>query len=184
MSLPRIIAAIMAASAVIVVAALALLLLGPSLESGDGAVAGNAGDSKALIERGEYLAIAGNCASCHTAPGGEFMAGGLAFDTPFGTVYSTNITPDTQTGIGGWTDWDFLNSLRHGVRANGEHLYPVFPYNAFSKMSNEDVAALYAYFNSIPAVDRSNANNDMAFPFNVRLLMGFWKRLFFEPGAY
>lgn len=137
-----------------------------------------------LIALGKYLAIAGNCTGCHTTPGGEYMAGGLPFDTPFGTIYSTNITPDATTGIGGWTDDDFLNSLRHGVRATGEHLYPVFPYTAFTKISDQDVAALYAYFQSIPAISRANNDNDVAFPFNVRALMSIWKLLFFSPGSY
>lgn len=141
-------------------------------------------DDRRNVELGSYVALAGNCAGCHTAPGGEYMAGGLPFDTPFGTIYSTNITPDSRTGIGNWTEDDFLNSLRHGVRASGEHLYPVFPYTAFTKISDQDAAALYAYFRSIPAVSRGNTDNDLAFPFNVRALMGLWKLLFFTPGSY
>ena len=130
---------------------------------------------ESIIERGRYLAVAGNCATCHTAPGGEFMAGGLAFETPFGTIYSTNITPDAETGIGNWTGVQFLNSMRHGVRPDGEHLYPVFPYTAFTKVTDEDVAALYAYFQGIPAVRREAPENQLSFPFNQRSLMAFWK---------
>lgn len=136
------------------------------------------------IERGEYLALAGNCASCHTSADEGFMAGGVAFETPFGTVYSTNITPDAETGIGNWTGEQFLNSMREGVRPNGEHLYPVFPYTAFTKVTNEDVAALFAYLKSIPAVRRAAPENDLSFPFNIRRLMSVWKAMFFDAGAY
>jgi mono/diheme cytochrome c family protein len=136
------------------------------------------------IERGQYLAIAGNCSSCHTTASGEFMAGGLAFETPFGTIYSTNITPDPDTGIGNWTGQEFLDSMRHGVRPNGEHLYPVFPYTAFTKVSDEDAAALFAYLKSIPGVKQAATENDVSFPFNMRSLMGIWKAMFFEAGEY
>jgi mono/diheme cytochrome c family protein len=137
-----------------------------------------------LIERGEYLALAGNCASCHTADGGDFMAGGLAFETPFGTIYSTNITPDKDTGIGDWTADEFLSSMRHGVRPDGEHLYPVFPYTAFTKVTNEDVAAIFAYLKSVPAVVQKAPDNNISFPFNQRSLMKVWKALFFNSGAF
>ncbi|WP_439102128.1 cytochrome c [Congregibacter sp.] len=153
-------------------------------DSDAGPLAASDATEAELIERGAYLALAGNCASCHTAAGGEYMAGGLPFDTPFGTIYSTNITPDTATGIGDWSDRDLLNSMRHGLRANGEHLYPVFPYTAFTQVSNDDAAALYAYLQSIPAVEQKNADNDVSFPFNQRPLMAIWKLLFFTPGAF
>ena len=143
-----------------------------------------AGSEAELVERGEYLAIAGNCGTCHTAEGGEFMAGGLAFETPFGTIYSTNITPDAGTGIGGWTAVEFLNSMRHGVRPDGTHLYPVFPYTNFTKVSDEDAGALYAYLMSIPAVRQETPANALSFPFSLRFLLKAWKQLFFEPGAF
>ncbi len=136
------------------------------------------------IERGKYLAIAGNCASCHTARSGDFMAGGLAFETPFGRIYSTNITPDADTGIGNWTGAEFLNSMRHGVRPDGEHLYPVFPYTAFTKVTDADVAALFAYLKSVPAVRQEAPENDLSFPFNQRALMSVWKAMFFDAGVY
>jgi mono/diheme cytochrome c family protein len=136
------------------------------------------------IERGRYLALAGNCASCHTTGAGEFMAGGLAFETPFGRIYSTNITPDADTGIGNWTGPQFLNSMRHGVRPDGEHLYPVFPYTAFTKVTDEDVAALFTYLKSIPAVSQEAPENDLSFPFNQRPLMSVWKAMFFDDGVY
>ena len=137
-----------------------------------------------LLARGEYLAIAGNCASCHTTAAGGFMAGGLAFETPFGTLYSTNITPHAKTGIGNWSDRDFLNAMRHGVRPDNDHLYPAFPYTAYTRMSNEDVAAVYAYLQSIPPVNQLAPENELSFPFNIRSLMAFWKALYFEPGVF
>ena len=112
------------------------------------------------------------------------MAGGLAFETPFGTLYSTNITPDADTGIGNWSDWDFLNAMRHGVRPNNEHLYPAFPYTAFTKISNEDIAAIYAYLQRIPPVDQAAPVNELSFPFNIRPLMAFWKAIYFEQGVF
>jgi mono/diheme cytochrome c family protein len=138
----------------------------------------------AMLERGEYLATAGNCATCHTAPGGEFMAGGLPFVTPFGTMYSTNITPDPDTGIGRWSFADFANSMRHGVRPDGSHLYPAFPYTSFTKVTDDDLGALYAYLQQVTAVRLQARDNDIGFPFNQRALMKVWKTLFFDDGAY
>lgn len=137
-----------------------------------------------LVDRGKYLALAGNCASCHTTPDGSYMAGGLAFDTPFGVIYSTNITPDTATGIGEWSAADFRSSMRHGVRPNGDHLYPVFPYTAFTRMTDTDLEALYAFLQSIPPVTQPATENDLPFPFSYRPMMALWKWLFFKPGAY
>ena len=136
------------------------------------------------IERGRYLALAGNCASCHTAGSDGFMAGGVAFETPFGRIYSTNITPDAITGIGNWTVQQFFASMRHGVRPDGEHLYPVFPYTAFTKVSDEDIVALFAYLKSIPAIAQEAPQNELSFPFNQRFLMSVWKAMFFDAGAY
>lgn len=143
-----------------------------------------AGACAGEVARGEYLAIAGNCASCHTAHQGELMAGGLAFDTPFGTIYSTNITPDSLTGIGDWSLEQFQRAMRHGVGANGEQLYPVFPYTAFTKVTDADNAALFAYLKSLEPVARTNADNDLRFPFNFRPLLAIWKTLFFEAGQF
>jgi mono/diheme cytochrome c family protein len=145
--------------------------------------ANSSAGARALIERGEYLARAGNCGACHTAQNGEF-AGALAFETPFGKIYSANITPDANTGIGNWTSEQFLRSLREGVRPNGEHLYPVFPYTAFTKITDEDAAALFAYLRSVPAVRSIIPKNKMSFPFNQRSLMFVWKALFFNEGPY
>ena len=141
----------------------------------------HAGD---LVERGIYLARAGNCISCHTTLEGEPYAGGVVFPTPFGSIYSTNITSDPDTGIGKWTLAQFTAALRQGVRPNGEHLYPAFPYTAFTKLSDADVAALYAYFKTVPAVASEPRANDMIFPFGARRLMRIWKAMFFQEGRF
>ncbi|MFK7863278.1 MAG: cytochrome c [Pseudohongiellaceae bacterium] len=137
-----------------------------------------------LVERGQYLATAGNCVSCHSTEKGELMAGGLPFETPFGTLFSTNISPDKETGIGLWTEQEFRNSMRHGLRPDGEHLYPAFPYTAFTKVTDADISAIFAYLNSLPPVRQTSFENSLAFPFNQRSLMGVWKTLFFEPGSF
>lgn len=159
-----------------------ILLRSPAIK-GEGPLLTEQIAESELIARGEYLVTAANCASCHTSNDGEFMAGGLAFETPFGTIYSTNITPDPETGIGTWSDWDFMNSLRHGIRPNGEHLYPAFPYTSYTKASDEDIAAMYAYLQSIEPVNQSPLENELEFPFNLRALVAFWKVPYFDAGA-
>ena len=173
--------AILAVGLLLVLAA-ALIFFNSSPPS-SGPIATAASESE-LVARGRYLATAGNCASCHTTEGGEFMAGGLPFDTPFGTLYSTNISPDSKTGIGEWSQRDFLNSMRHGVRPTGEHLYPAFPYTAFTKIEDEDVLAIYVYLQSIPPVAQTPFENSLSFPFNIRPLMAFWKAMYFDAGEF
>ena len=163
---------------------MAFVLVRTHVPAGAESIVGSTGSEAEQLARGEYLALAGNCASCHTAPGGAFMAGGLAFETPFGIIHSTNITPDPDTGIGRWSQREFLNSMRHGVRPNGEHLYPVFPYTAYTLMTDEDVAALFAWLQRLPPVRQGAAENALPFPFNIRALMAVWKALFHEPGAF
>lgn len=138
----------------------------------------------AKIERGRYLALAGNCASCHTTSDGGFMAGGVAFETPFGKIFSSNISPDSETGIGQWSGEQFLDAMRYGIRADGEHLYPAFPYTAFTNIVDGDIAALFVYLKSISAVRQAAIENEMSFPFNQRSLMSFWNALFFDAGVY
>lgn len=170
--------------ALVLLLAATVMIVTPNVTNGSGAIATTQLSAKELIARGEYLATAGNCVSCHTTEESQLMAGGLAFETPFGVIYSTNITPDVETGIGQWTEWDFLNSLRHGVSAEGEHLYPAFPYTAYTKLSNEDIAAIFAYLQTVPSITYEPPANDLRFPFNLRLLMGFWKTLFFDAGEF
>ncbi|MCZ6618501.1 MAG: cytochrome c [Gammaproteobacteria bacterium] len=126
----------------------------------------------------------GNCISCHTRPDGEPFSGGLRFETDFGTIFSSNITPDVETGIGAWTRAQFLRSMREGVDAKGEHLYPAFPYTAFTKVTDADLNAIFAYLETVPAVRYRGPSNDLTFPFNRRAMIGVWKAIYFEPGVY
>lgn len=140
--------------------------------------------SPQLIEQGARLAGMGNCAACHTLKGGADFAGGRGLDTPFGTIYATNITPDLQTGIGGWSQDTFKRAMREGVRQDGAHLFPVFPYTHFAKVSDEDLTSLYAYFMTRTAVHAEAKANTVPFPLNVRALQAGWKLLFFDKGLY
>src|SRR5215470_17690632 len=137
-----------------------------------------------LIAKGEALAGGGYCAECHTTKGGQTFAGGYAFATPFGVLYSTNITPDLETGIGTWSEAAFARALREGVSRDGSHLFPVFPYDHFTKLSDEDVQALYAYFMTRRPVHAPPRPNGIPFPFNIRYLQAGWKLLFFRPGRF
>ncbi|MCY1516468.1 Nicotinate dehydrogenase subunit B [compost metagenome] len=134
--------------------------------------------SAATLERGRLVAAAGDCAVCHTAPGGVKNAGGLPLETPFGTVYSTNITPDLQTGIGNWSFAAFERAMREGIHRDGRRLYPAFPYTAFAKVSDADMQALYAYLMSAEPVKSAVPQTQLAFPFNVRPLLAGWNLLF------
>ena len=137
----------------------------------------------AEIKRGEYLVKAGDCIACHSAPGegNQAFAGGLPMQTPFGVVYSQNITPDKETGIGSWSDQDFIRAFHEGISPQGEYYYPAFPYYYFSQVTVADVLAIRAYLNSIPAVKHPNHSNSMIFPFNWRFLQLGWRILFFYP---
>jgi len=139
-----------------------------------------------LVKRGEYLFRAGICYSCHTdeKAGGKPLAGGLALVSPFGTFYSPNITPDPETGIGRWSDADFARAMRLGIRPDGAHYFPAFPYTTYTKMSDEDVAALKAYLFAQPPVHQPNLAHDIPPPFSWRFLQAGWKLLFFEPGPF
>ena len=136
----------------------------------------------AVIEKGRVLAAAGDCIVCHTAPGGAPNAGGRAMPTPFGTVYSTNLTPDVATGIGAWSFSAFQRAMREGVSRDGQHLYPAFPYTAFTKTTDEDLTALYAYLMAQPAVESAPPRTALAFPFSLRPLMALWNAIFLTPG--
>jgi len=133
-----------------------------------------------LLTRGKYLTDAADCQACHTAKGGTPFAGGRPFKLPFGTIYTPNITPDAQTGIGRWTDAQFVRAVHQGVAANGERLYPAFPYASYSLMPDDDVLAIKAYLFSLAPVRQQTAPNTFAFPFNQRWLMVFWGA-FFNP---
>ncbi|MDR6425341.1 nicotinate dehydrogenase subunit B [Variovorax paradoxus] len=137
--------------------------------------------SEATIERGRVLAALGDCAVCHTAPGGAPNAGGRAMQTPFGTLYTTNLTPDADTGLGRWSFSAFQRAMREGVSRDGHHLYPAFPYTAFARTSDDDLQALYAYFMSMPAVRAETPKAELKFPFSMRPLMAGWNALFHDP---
>jgi len=136
------------------------------------------------IRRGAQLAALGDCATCHTAPGGETFAGGRPLSTPFGTIYSTNITPDLSTGIGRWSRPAFERALREGVDREGEHLYPAFPYDHFTLLNDADSAALYAFMMTRQPVQARTPDNHLAFPLNMRLILAGWKLLFLREGPY
>src|SRR5258708_6130755 len=134
------------------------------------------------VAQGESLVHIGNCAGCHSADGGRPFAGGRALPTPFGTVFSTNITPDPETGIGQWPGEAFRRAMRDGVARNGEHLYPAFPYDHFTRASDADIDALYAYFMTRTPVQRRAPANQMKPPFGFRPLIAAWNLLFLEKG--
>jgi mono/diheme cytochrome c family protein len=139
-----------------------------------------------LIERGQYLARAADCAACHTAEGGEPYAGGRAFVLPFGTLYSTNITPDKETGIGDYSDANFLDAVHKGVAPGNEKLYPAMPFASYTYMTDADAIAIKAYLFSLKPVHAPDRENALSFPYNQRRLMGVWALLFnpdmrFEP---
>src|SRR5215475_9100166 len=137
-----------------------------------------------LIAKGEALAGGGYCAECHTTKAGQTFAGGYAFATPFGLLYSTNITPDPETGIGTWSEAAFRRAMHEGVSRDGSHLFPVFTYDHFSRLSDDDVRALYAYFMTRPPVHAPARPSGISFPFNIRYLQAGWKLLFFRPGRF
>jgi mono/diheme cytochrome c family protein len=138
----------------------------------------------AQLRRGQALAIAGDCMSCHLRDGGQPFAGGLGLNTPFGVIYSANITPDRQTGIGAWTGDQFYRAMHDGVDDQGQNLYPALPYPWFSRMSRADDDAIFAYLKTIPAVSYTPPDNRLPFPLNLRFMIGAWNLLFFRPHAF
>jgi mono/diheme cytochrome c family protein len=137
-----------------------------------------------VVERGKYLATAADCMVCHTTQGGKEYAGGLGFKLPFGTLYSTNITPDKETGIGNYSDKDFLNAVQRGIRHDGARLYPAMPYTSYTYISDDDALAIKAYLFSLPPVRAPAPANTLAFPFNQRWAMMFWSTLFNRDVRY
>jgi mono/diheme cytochrome c family protein len=138
----------------------------------------------AEIGRGEYLALVGDCLACHTVRGGRQYAGGLPMATPFGTLYTPNITPDKETGIGNWSFEDFRRALQEGVGKDGSYLYPAFPYNNYAKVTRADIEAMYAYFMALPPVRQPNRPHEMRFPYNQRPLLAGWRTLYFRTGEF
>jgi mono/diheme cytochrome c family protein len=137
------------------------------------------------IERGRYLSLVGDCGACHTLPGsGHQFAGGQILETPFGSLLSPNITPDRVTGIGAWTDEEFIDAMTKGTGRNGTHLFPAMPYTYYTKISRDDALAIRAYLNTVPAVHNEVRADQLPFPLNVRENMVAWNRLYFTPGEF
>ena len=137
-----------------------------------------------LIARGAYLARAGNCMACHTARGGASYAGGLGIPTPFGTVFTSNLTPDANTGIGSWSSAHFWRALHNGRSKSGRLLYPAFPYISYTQVTREDSDAIFAYLRSQPAVNQPNRPHALGFPFSSQAALAVWRALYFKPGVY
>jgi mono/diheme cytochrome c family protein len=137
-----------------------------------------------LVRRGRELVIAGDCMGCHVRDGGPPFAGGLGLNTPFGVIYTMNITPDPETGIGAWTNDQFYRAMHDGIRPHGQNLYPAFPYPNFSLVSRADDDAMFAYFKTVPAVHYTPPTNKLPFPLNIRFMVKGWNLLFFHPKAF
>jgi mono/diheme cytochrome c family protein len=140
--------------------------------------------SAAVVARGAYLALAGNCAGCHTARGGQPYAGGRAIDTPFGTVYASNLTPDAEHGLGRWTPADFRRAMRHGRSVDGRLLLPAFPYEQYTLLERADLDALFAYLRSRAAVSQPTPPHALRFPFDLQASLAVWRALYFRPATW
>ena len=136
------------------------------------------------IARGEYLVRIGDCAACHTAPGGEPFAGGRIVETPFGGVYSSNLTPDRNTGLGAWSAGEFWRALHHGRSKSGRLLYPAFPYPNYTRVVRGDADAMFAYLQNLPADERTTPANTLRFPYDTQPALAVWRALFFEASTY
>lgn len=158
-----------------------MLFAGGLILSSSASAAANLSEQE---QRGEYLAAAGNCKTCHTNDDDSPFAGGLAFETPYGTIYSTNITSDPETGIGQWSLEDFTHAMRHGEAPDGTNLYPVFPYTAFAKISDEDIAAIYAYIKTIAPVSYTPPENELGFPYSQRWALGMWGWMYHDESPF
>jgi mono/diheme cytochrome c family protein len=140
--------------------------------------------SAETIERGKALTVAADCASCHTADPAKPLAGGKRIDTPFGAIYSPNLTPDRDTGIGGWSDEEFYRALRYGEDPDGSRYYPAFPYPNFTKLVRDDILAIRAYLATLTPFSNTAPSPELRWPLNYRVLMRGWDYLFFRPGIF
>lgn len=180
--LSRILVALAGLAAVAITGAALFFLWPHGLEPVAATPAQPKGD--ALIARGRYLTVAADCAACHTTAQGKPFAGGLPFTLPFGTIYSSNITPDPRHGIGSWTDAEFARALRQGVGRHGENLYPAFPYTSYTLLSDDDVLAIRAYLATLAPVAEAAPANNLDFPFNQRAIMRGWNLLFLRDQRF
>ena len=156
----------------------------PSAAGGVASAVAKADPKQETITRGLYLATAGDCYACHTLRGQPPYAGGLEIPTPFGKLYTPNITPDLETGIGSWSADDFWRAMHDGRSKDGTFLYPAFPYTNYTKVTREDSDAIYAYFMSITAVKQKSRPHEMGFPYNQRELLAGWRTLYFSAGEF
>ncbi|HET6655887.1 MAG TPA: cytochrome c [Gammaproteobacteria bacterium] len=157
---------------------LTLLLLGLALP-------GFAADvGAATVTRGQYLTRLADCRACHTQPGRAAFAGGVPIKTPFGAIYTPNITPDKETGIGAWSFDDFYRAMHLGLDENGDYLYPAFPFPAYTRMTREDVKAIWNYLQTVEPVQREDEANTLRWPYSMRSLMGVWRQFYFQPGTF
>jgi mono/diheme cytochrome c family protein len=136
-----------------------------------------------LVARGAYLARAGNCMGCHSTAGAAEFAGGRGVETPFGTIFAPNITPDPKTGIGTWSDAEFWRAMHHGRSKDGRLLYPAFPYPSYTNVTREDSDTLYAYLRTVKPVEQANKAHDLPFPYNTQAALAVWRAMFFTPGT-
>lgn len=164
----------------VIAAVLAWIVAGLLNRSGDPEAKMTQAVTPALIEKGAYLARAGDCVACHTShDGGKPFAGGLGIASPIGTIYSTNITPDKKTGIGAWTYGEFERAVRRGIGHDGSALYPAMPFPSYAKVSDQDTEALYAYFmQGVAAVEQPNKANDIPWPLSIRMPLAYWRAMF------
>jgi mono/diheme cytochrome c family protein len=154
-------------------------------QASDGpAMLGGTAANAELVKRGQYLARAADCAACHTADPSRPFAGGLPISTPFGTIFTPNITPDPDTGIGQWSDADFMRAMHEGIGKGGGRLYPAFPYTAYTRVTDQDVLAIRAYLNTLAPIHYTPPANTLKFPFNQRWLMVFWNMFNFTEGRF
>ena len=167
---------------VLVALAFAAWVLAENFTGEDGGGPVNAANVSA--ERGAYLVRVGNCAACHTDRGGAAWAGGRAIDTPFGTIFTTNLTADPDQGIGRWSADDFWRALHHGRSRDGHLLYPAFPYPNYTEITREDADAMFAFLRTVPAVPRANTPHQLRWPFDTQPALAVWRALFFRPGVY
>jgi mono/diheme cytochrome c family protein len=150
----------------------------------DSSASGTAMSDPKLIERGAYLARAGNCMGCHTTVGRADFAGGGAVNTPFGTVFAPNITPDAKTGIGNWSAAEFWRAMHHGRAKDGRLLYPAFPYPSYTKVTREDSDALYAYLRTVKPVEQASKAHQLPFPYSTQAALAVWRAMFFRAGEF
>ena len=156
-------------------------LLGVGLSGSPAMAQGADGD---LVAKGKYLVTAGDCVACHTAPNGKPFAGNYALNTPIGTIMTPNLTPDPETGLGKWSYEQFENAFRHGIGDEGEYLYPAFPFAWYTKVTDDDVKAIWAYLRSIEPVNEKRKDSDISFPFTIRSGLVTWRTAFFSDNRF